>query len=222
MEAWGLDKSIASENRIDCHEGLARSTQSLYEQIATAFPEAGSAYWLTRTWELLCWQPIYTSMVAVYGCHGAPRLSDMSQQISGYFVTGFQLHSLEYHQGEVDALIDFAASEVSVLAEQYFTAMAQWTRIRPRFTQQLLADSVLSFMVRLSPYAREISAKDLQRQATLWLDALGLSQHLDTTLFIDKVAPEGIKPTAPSGKGEAEKTQWQLKHIRRSCCLVYK
>ena len=42
-----------------------------------AHPEAGAAYWLTRSWGMLCWQSIYLAMVAVYRVGAVPALDRM-------------------------------------------------------------------------------------------------------------------------------------------------
>ncbi|MEF1192735.1 siderophore ferric iron reductase, partial [Vibrio parahaemolyticus] len=48
--------------------------QELYRQLSETYPESGRAYWLTRTWDLLCWQPIYVALVSIYGFQSLPNL----------------------------------------------------------------------------------------------------------------------------------------------------
>ncbi len=57
----------------------SRALQVLYSQLANNHPEAGQAYWLTRTWDLLCWQPVFVSFIAIYGQKSLPDLTRMAQ-----------------------------------------------------------------------------------------------------------------------------------------------
>ena len=53
--------------------------KGVYDAISKCSPEAKQAYWLTRTWDLLSWQPIYLSFISIYGCNGLPDIKGMTQ-----------------------------------------------------------------------------------------------------------------------------------------------
>ncbi len=53
-------------------------------------PEAGRAYWLTRTWDLLCWQPIYVALVSST-VFNRSRIWNIAQYLQPRFVRGFRL-----------------------------------------------------------------------------------------------------------------------------------
>lgn len=181
----------------------AEAIRALYENLKLAHPEAGSAYWLTRTWTLLCWQPIYVAFIAIYACRGLPNLSTMAQQVHPQFISGYQFESDEYSQGNEQQLIELAGKDLNHLFDHFRQEINQWTRIRPGFTKHLFADGVLGCLVKLNRYAPDLTESYLLNQAKTWLSACHLPEKLVQTLSYD----------APSHR---------LTLVRTSCCLVYK
>lgn len=59
----------------------AEVAAALHEHWRLAHPEAGPAYWLTRSWGMLCWQSIYLAMVAVYRLRAVPALERLGGAI---------------------------------------------------------------------------------------------------------------------------------------------
>ncbi|WP_217524328.1 siderophore ferric iron reductase [Vibrio metschnikovii] len=177
--------------------------QTLYWNLQAAHPEAGSAYWLTRTWTLLCWQPVYVAFVAIYACRGLPQLSSIAQNVQPNFVSGFHFNSLKYQQGKQKDLIAQAGKELSELFEYFRHEMETWTRIRPGFTQHLFADSVLNCLTQFQEFYPDLSRTELLAQAHFWLEACNLPRTLIHSLSYDA------------------DTQ-AVSHVRTSCCLVYK
>lgn len=177
--------------------------QALYERLAKKSPESGSAYWLTRTWDLLCWQPVYVSFVSIYACKGLPEIKRMGQFTHPDFISGFQFESAQHHHGTESELIHRAGQQLHELFEFYREEMSQWTRIRPGFTKHLFADSILGCIIKLQSFMPQMPNEYLLDQAKQWLVACGLPLKLLSSLGID---PETD----------------QLKLIRTSCCLVYK
>ncbi|WP_100751654.1 siderophore ferric iron reductase [Vibrio salilacus] len=177
--------------------------QTLYNNLQLAHPEAGSAYWLTRTWTLLCWQPIYVAFVAIYSCRGLPPLSSMTQNIKTDFVSGFHFTSLARLQGPEQTLITQAGKQLVELFDYFRDEMSQWTRIRPGFTNHLFADGILGCLVKLSHYYPHLSEQYLVEQGQLWLDACGLPAKLINSLSYNA-------------------DSHNLTLVRTSCCLVYK
>lgn len=199
---WASD-SPETEPVIQWDHSCSERIQTLYRNLQETHPEAGAAYWLTRTWTLLCWQPIYVAFVAIYACRGLPQLSSIAQYTQPQFVTGFYFNSLKYRQGAPQELIAQAGKELVELFEYFRHEMAKWTRIRPGFTQHLFADSVLGCLTRFQAFYPHLSEQALLEQAHLWLEACGLPTKLAQSL--------SYNPEAQT-----------LSHIRTSCCLVYK
>jgi len=181
----------------------SENIRELYQNLKLVHPEAGAAYWLTRTWDLLCWQPIYVAFIAIYSCQGLPKLSSIGQRIQPSFISGYQFDSEEYFQGTEQELIVHAGKELNVLFDYFRQEMSIWTRIRPGFTRHLFADGVITCLVKLSQFAPELPGEYLLGQARQWLAACELPEKLMASLSYD----------------EASK---QLVFVRTSCCLVYK
>ncbi|WP_434998972.1 siderophore ferric iron reductase [Vibrio scophthalmi] len=175
----------------------------LYLSLKDAHPEAGAPYWLTRTWTLLCWQPIYVAFIAIYGCRGLPKLTTIAQQVVPNFVTGYQFSSNEFSQGSERELIARAGQDLNILFDYFRQEMAHWTRIRPGFTQHLFADAILACIVKLHQFAPHLSSKYLFEQARYWLMACDLPEKLINSLSYDV---------------DIQK----LSLVRTSCCLVIK
>ncbi|PAR46121.1 siderophore ferric iron reductase [Vibrio metoecus] len=199
---WASD-SAQADPVIQWDHACSERIQTLYRNLQEAHPEAGAAYWLTRTWTLLCWQPIYVAFVAIYACRGLPQLSSIAQNVQTTFVSGFHFNSLKYHEGSERDLIIQAGKELVELFEYFRLEMEDWTRIRPGFTHHLFADSVLGCLTRFQAFYPHLSEQELLAQAHLWLEACGLPTKLAQSL---SYSPE---------------TQ-TLSHVRTSCCLVYK
>lgn len=176
---------------------------SIYQEIQAASPEAGQAYWLTRTWGLVCWQPIYLSFLSVYTQKALPDVTGITQYRRPLFVAGFSFEPHEWQTGRRSDLIAQAARQLNILFTDYRETMNLSVRIRPGFTQHLLADSLLSCLLRLQQLRPAYSNRQILSQARLWLDAFELPDKHLTSLKVDP------------------QTQ-QLKLVRSSCCLVYK
>ncbi|MEZ9229660.1 siderophore ferric iron reductase [Vibrio amylolyticus] len=181
----------------------SENIRELYESLKLAHPEAGAPYWLTRTWTLLCWQPIFVAFISIYTCQGLPKLSLMGQQIQPSFISGYQFDSDDYFQGEAQELIKLAGQELNTLFDYFREEMSVWTRIRPGFTNHLFADGILGCLIRLSHFSPDLPGDYLIDQARQWLAACNLPEKLMASLNYD------------------EKSK-QLAFVRTSCCLVYK
>jgi len=188
------EKNWLVGNRQDYH-----TIQSIYQQLQLDFPDAGNAYWMTRTWDLLCWQPVYIAFIAIYGLQQLPDFSQFKQQYQHHSVMGFVFQSDTMMQGEVATLIPLAASQLSPLLEHYRTQLDTFSRCRPGYVKRLLADLVLDSLIKVRHAVEGFSDDDVQQHAQLWLSALNLPKH---AFVIEKNKP--------------------MIHIRTSCCLTYK
>ncbi|MGL6260416.1 siderophore ferric iron reductase [Vibrio sp. WXL210] len=192
-----------SEYPIKLEVDFSPQLDELYHSIAGETPEAGAAYWMTRTWDLLAWQPIYVAFISIYALKTKPVFSDMSQKICGNFVAGFEFSTTKHTQDEVPALITSSGKELIELFEHYRNTMNKCIRIRPGFVKHLLADLVLSCIIKLQHYSPALTHQYLLGQAQLWFKALELPQRPISGLYVN----------SETGKTEL---------IRTSCCLVYK
>ncbi|MDN3616952.1 siderophore ferric iron reductase [Vibrio gallaecicus] len=175
----------------------------LYDSIATVSPEAKQAYWLTRTWGLLCWQPIYLSFISIYACHGLPKIKDMSQDLREQFIAGYQFNDDGVRINEQNTLIEIAATELHLLFDFYREEIGEWARIRPGFTNHLFADAILGCIVQFQQFQPEIPNSYFLEQAKIWIIAAGLPLK----------SLEGLSVNPETSK---------LHLVRTSCCLVYK
>ncbi|MFB9134068.1 siderophore ferric iron reductase [Vibrio olivae] len=180
----------------------AQVVQELYSQIEQRNPEAGSAYWLTRTWSLLCWQPTYLAFISVYGFQRVPTLTQLIQYKTDCFVTGYQFDELTVEQGELDQVIVKAGEQLRRLFDEYREDMANWTRIRPGFADHIFGDAIIACLLQCF-YAQQVSREQVFEHARLWLNACRLPLSLTDTL-LEKLPSE------------------QLVQVRKSCCLIYK
>ncbi|USD40278.1 siderophore ferric iron reductase [Vibrio sp. SCSIO 43135] len=177
--------------------------QGLYLRLKQENPEAGAAYWLTRTWDLLCWQPMYLAFVSIYACHGLPPLKRIGQGMHANFVAGFSFESHQHTPASQEELIDMAGRDLQELYSFYRQSIDSWTRIRPGFTHHLIADGILGCLIKLQNFVPELTNDYLLAQAQLWFKAFQLPEKLLASLRVDDETGH-------------------LKLVRTSCCLVYK
>ncbi|WP_394211418.1 siderophore ferric iron reductase [Enterovibrio calviensis] len=190
-------------NSLHIGHPCASLIKGLYEDISTAHPEAGSAYWLTRTWDLLCWQPVYVAFLSIYGFKTLPDMRSISQCVHSQFVGGYRFESDTHLHDEESRLISKAGEELQVLLTYFRHEMSTWTRIRPGFTNHLLADLLLGCIVKMQLFMPHIPAAHLLLEAKRWLAAFDLSEKHMQSMHINE----------ESGA---------LSFVRISCCLVYR
>ncbi len=183
------------------HQDNQAVIEGLYLRLENDHPEAGNAYWLTRTWSLLCWQPVYLAFLSVYQLKSVPRLNTLVQYVTENFISGYQFQHQGVLRGDTQALIKFAGQQLRELLDNYRQEMTNWTRIRPGFADHLLGDVVMGCL--LSAYqSGDIDEASWSQHKTWWLEACQLPLSLGNTLL-----------------GGAAHNAIQ---IRKSCCLVYK
>ncbi len=191
-------RSIAVTND-ESHKEIKR----VYDGIAQAHPEAGKAYWLTRSWDLVCWQPIYVSFISIYGLYSLPDIKNIAQFRIKAFVMGYRFFNDAHKHGTPEELIPYAGEAILSLTEFYRSQFSVWLRIRPGFTHHLLADLLLSSLIKLQQHEPSLTNEYIIDQARRWLEACRLQEKHLSCLTVD----------ARSG---------MLKLVRISCCLVYK
>ncbi len=184
------------------HTDNQQVIQALYARLEQDNPEAGSAYWLTRTWSLLCWQPTFLAFLCVYTLRSLPPLARMTQYCSDNFISGYQFPDSPVEQGDVESLIASAGAQLRTLLNGYREEMASWVRIRPGFCDHLFGDVVMGCLLRAHQQG-QISLQSLPEHTRWWLTACQLPDSFAQTLL-----------------KQAESSE--LSQVRKSCCLVYK
>ena len=188
------------------HSTPAEVAAALHDHWRLAHPEAGPAYWLTRSWGMLCWQSIYLAMVAVYRLRAVPALERLGQGYQDGLVSGFTLPAEPMIRGEVGVLIKTAGERLQAHWQGLLTLLGTAQRLRPGFVRPLLADDLLAALVRVPDFFGEISPEVVQAHAPLWLAACGLpAGHL-----------AGWRP-ASLPRDEAFPG-----YVRQRCCLHYR
>lgn len=181
----------------------AMFSQELYQALAKNYPEAGNVYWLTRTWELLCWQPIFLGFISVYQMQAIPPMERIAQYKLPMFTTGFSFPGGRWETGEHAELIEKVAIKLQQLFTAYREQMGEWTRIRPGFTNHLIADGVLENVARQRLLFPEMRDEQVMAEAKLWLNAFNLSHdHLHSYRW--------------------DQTQDHLVMIRQTCCQAHR
>ncbi len=192
-----------SGDAIHIDNDINPAIRDLYLQLSETYPEAGKAYWLTRTWELLCWQPIYIAFISIYRFNALPNLYGMAQYVKPCFVTGYRFDDESLTRGEAETLIQEAGAQIKALFNYYQTQMNQWIRIRPGFTHQLMSDGVLACLTKIQEQIPEYDNEIIRDHAVLWLQALGLDS-------CNVLALREVADNQP------------LRLVRKSCCLTHK
>lgn len=179
-----------------------RVIQQLHNKLQENTPNAGRVYWMTRSWNLLCWQPIYISFIAIYALKVLPDFSQFKQQYQHSSITGFVFKNGTIRSGETDQLIALACAQLCPLFEHYRLQLDSFTRCRTSYVQRLLADLVLSSLIKVRDNIELFNDSDLLSHAKLWLTELGIPEHYYHPLIKNNGSP--------------------ITHIRTSCCLTYK
>jgi siderophore ferric iron reductase len=195
----------------DSGQTPAEVALALHDHWRLAHPEAGPAYWLTRSWGMLCWQSIYLAMVAVYRVGAVPALDKLGQGHQGGLVSGFSLPLAPMIKGEREVLIAAAGTRLRRHWQQLFELMASVQRLRPGFIRPLLADDLLAALVRVQDFFGEISREEVAAHAPLWLAACGLpAEHLTGWREARGLVDGSSALSAAPG------------YVRQRCCLHYK
>lgn len=195
----------ADHQHISAAHGDPELLNALYLHWKKAHPEAGMPYWLTRSWTMLAWQPLYIAFISVYALNSVPPMSKMALDYKEGVVAGFHLCGDNWFTGERSALIKYACTELAIILDGLQSQFNQFQRMRPGLTRPLIADAVLEALVQRQALLaeHELSTNDIQEQAQLWFDHLGLPKsHL-----------QALKHNSQTG-------YWELHRI--SCCMHYR
>lgn len=171
----------------------------LYQRVKESEPQAGAAYWLTRTWGLLCWQPVYLALLSVHGCERGVSFEHLQQRVRDNYIAGFAGVAL-LPAMTLSQAIEHTGQQLAKLSERYQQALNQHLRIRPGFCRYLLADTLIQYSVQLWSAQPNRQQQPLQQWLFQWLRACDLPTQMLSQLVI---------------------SDDQATYTRTSCCLVY-
>ncbi|NRA55948.1 MAG: siderophore ferric iron reductase [Gammaproteobacteria bacterium] len=176
--------------------------QSLYQYWQQQHPEAGSSYWLTRTWTMLIWQPLYLAFVGVYATQTMPKLSAVGQfRGENGLISGYVLPEVPLLEADSAQLVTYSGQQLQLLFNDLRAQFDLQYRIRPGFVAHLLADTLLVNLISFQALRLDLN---VYQQAQAWMVALGLSDKHLSALY---------QPTNADGR-------WAVKRI--SCCMHYR
>ncbi|MFC0172249.1 siderophore ferric iron reductase [Vibrio comitans] len=193
-------KFAEGELWISSSEDELESLQYLYDSIRQAYPDAGRVYWATRTWDLLCWQPLAIAFVAVYQSGVAPSFDSFHQRVSPCLISGFQFQTQILQYDNIESLILRVSTDLEALFSQYRKRLNDITRCSENFSNQLLADNLLGNLINLQRLSPSTASATLLEQLQFWIEGLKL--------------PTSIWNTIVSSPNEP------IVRVRRSCCLA--
>ncbi|WP_133153912.1 siderophore ferric iron reductase [Vibrio sp. 10N.261.55.A7] len=170
----------------------------MYQEISRLHPEAKHAYFLTRTFSLLSWQPIYLAFIGVYGFNMIPDFSSMSQNYRNGLISGFHFDSSECRRGDKADLIAEVGQTLGDIVMYWQQELDVLYRCRPGFSRQLMADFLLMSLMKVHHHFDAFERDDVIEDAKLWLEAFQLP----------KQTIKGFSVESP------------LSYTRKSCCLV--
>ncbi|TEW54656.1 siderophore ferric iron reductase [Psychromonas sp. RZ22] len=177
--------------------------QALRNDLEGEFPKAGHAYFIARSWQLLCWQPINIAFISIYGLKQLPDFSSFKQQRQHNSIFGFTFKSNAIATGEVEQLIPLASAQLQPLFEHYRVQLDSLWRCRPGYVQRFIVDWILSNLLKVRHLLPEFNDQNILDHARLWVKGMGLPEkHIKSSLVIKEQSP--------------------ISHIRSSCCLAYK
>lgn len=191
---------------VPAEEGDVLDTEQLivlYQELATAYPQAGKVYWGNRLWALMYWQPVYLSICAVHGQQTVINFDRYQQFRQPLSIYGFKplemLDTKDYLS--IETAIDLQAEQLKSLLRDYLSVLSSICRISITNAWGLVADALLLVLKR-----QPISDSDKLNYAQLWLNRLQLTDKQGRVLSALSYAPGTTTP---------------LLLNRRSCCMHY-
>lgn len=144
---------------------------------ANAYPEAGRAYWASRCWGVLIWQPVYLSVIGVHAAGASLSLARIAQPIDRGWTREVRMPDHAPEQCAGVALITHAATEIAACSRQMRDDLMPVIRLNPAMVNGTLADVVLAALLAARKARPDWSDTHVQALGERWLDALALDGH---------------------------------------------
>ncbi|WP_298773153.1 siderophore ferric iron reductase [uncultured Shewanella sp.] len=147
--------------------------RQLYQSHLEQYPKAGKAYAATRTWSLMCWQPVMLSVLSVHGLKMVLKLDALKQHTQHGSIYGYFISKNDVDFADEDDLITVAAARLKTLCDGFYDALSSIAKVPRRNAYRLVADSVLTALSRLSTFL-SVSNQQVLVWSDAWLEALNL------------------------------------------------
>jgi siderophore ferric iron reductase len=154
--------------------GNHAALEALFAHWSGAYPEAGRAYWSSRCWGILIWQPVYLSVIGVHASGASLSLARIAQPIDGGWTREVRMPDHTPEQGESSALIAHAAREIDACCTRLQAELTPVLRLNPAMTRGTLADVVLGALLAARKAHPSWSDAHMQTLAARWLGAIGI------------------------------------------------
>ncbi|HKT97784.1 MAG TPA: siderophore ferric iron reductase [Paraburkholderia sp.] len=156
------------------HEGNRIALDALLAHWSRAYPEAGCAYWASRCWGILIWQPVYLGVIGVHVAQRALSLAHLAQPIAEGWTREVRMPDHAPAAGDTEALIAQAAREIAACCAQIYDDLTPLIRVNPAVARGTQADVVLAALLaarKMRPGWSHAQVEALGRQ---WLAALDI------------------------------------------------
>lgn len=181
-----------------------RLLENLLKALEQQYPEAGRHYWSMRSWGLLIWQPVMLTLLTTEILQQQVNLQSLGQHCAGTLVAGMTLGP--------ELLIsapsrrDLAATHLRAVCDQALDELGRVIQVNPVLARRLLADRILSTLLRMRPLLADRSHASVCGLASSWLEQAGLKGGSALMTF---GLPQGGEELALDRKGCCQ-------HYRRS------
>jgi siderophore ferric iron reductase len=174
------------------------------------FEKGGPAYWATRAWTMLLWQPCALAVLSVHGMAFAVALDRMAQKVDGTLVAGFRLGDAAIVHGSEQDLIVASAARLRHLGDRLYHSLSSLVKLKRLHAERLLADRLLGVLTLQTQTQTQTQTQDrescerLVQTGEAWLRAAGLSGH--SRLVMGRTPSGGYRAVLD----------------RKACCLHYR
>jgi siderophore ferric iron reductase len=149
--------------------------QEMNARLRLSFPSAGQPFYAVRLWTNVLWQPAYISVLGAHVVGSVPDLRHFSQARQNNDINGYRLVAAPQFSGNLEEMIAHGGAQLRSFADEVFAEINALTKLKRVPALRLLADRMLSLMIRLGDYQPDTSIADQHRFCALWLDAMGLA-----------------------------------------------
>ncbi|WP_043287938.1 siderophore ferric iron reductase [Paraburkholderia oxyphila] len=155
-------------------EGNRAALDALSAYWSRAWPEAGRAYWASRCWGILIWQPVYLSVIGVHAAQRVLSLAALAQPVSEGWTREVRLPDHAPTPGDTEELIAHAAREIAACCAQIYADLTPVIRVNPAAARGTQADVVLAALLAARKMRPEWSDAQVDALGRRWLAALDI------------------------------------------------
>lgn len=149
--------------------------QDMNARLRLSFPDAGQAFYAARLWTNVLWQPAYIAVIGAHVVGAVPDLKRLSQARQNNDINGYRLVAAPQFSGSLEEMITHAGAQLREFAEAALAEINGVTKLKRVPALRLLADRMLSLMIRLPDYRPGTTIAEQHHYCALWLEAVGLA-----------------------------------------------